>query len=677
MTLDRLILDRFLTYRELDYEISKKPLLVQGSNLTEIDQTSNGSGKSGIFTAIEFCIAASNSRDVRDSELVMFGESDARAQLFASCDVRKEKIHIDWDIRVKGSNKLSLRREINGAWEDVSFSNVNDGKKYIMNWFAIEKEDLFNYFIINKSRFKSFFKASNKEKVDLINRFSDASIIDGLEKIDNTDLEASYSGLLSQISKIEGKIELSEEMILDETSRDLKEELNDEMEDIDFNIKEIDSNIESVGEDMEENDLATAEIKISIDLKKKEIKGIEKMVTEAEKLVTDFVLSDSDEKIEESLSEIEVEESEKDIENKKLEDIETKKSKIGNLLKELSIEMSGAVECPKCSHEFILDCKHGTLEEAKVKESKAKEILKTVEDLEETHREAVSAIVSRIKVLGESIGEITKQSEAERLQRNLLEESLKDREKELLSIEREQGELEKQLQDEESDYKELNYELVDLERQKKALKDSKKTLKQTDNKELIKQLGEDLTTLKKDKKSKEEESILVGDKIYRRNQWQSNFKQFRMHLANQSLEAIEFHCNRYLAGMGSDLTVKLEGYKVLANGTVKEEITSKIIRNIERTFSSFSGGEQGRLLFAAILANRHMINSTHPYGGLDFLSVDEVFEGVDSIGLKNLVESAKKLQVAVMIITHVTDEEVSDDILLIEKINGESQIKRQ
>ena len=676
MTLDRLILDRFLTYRELDYEISKKPLLVQGSNLTEIDQTSNGSGKSGIFTAIEFCIAASNSRDVRDSELVMFGESDARAQLFASCNVRKEKIHIDWDIRVKGSNKLSLRREINGAWEDVSFSNVNDGKKYIMNWFAIEKEDLFNYFIINKSRFKSFFKASNKEKVDLINRFSDASIIDGLEKIDNTDLEASYSGLLSQISKIEGKIELSEEMILDETSRDLKEELNDEMEDIDFNIKEIDSLFEDVGEDIQENCRTTAEIKISIDSKKKEIKGIEKMVTEAEKLVTDFVLSDSDEKIEDSLGEIEIEESEKDIENKKLEDIETKKSKIGNLLKELSIEMSGAIECPKCSHEFILDCKHGTLEEAKVKEGKAKEFLKTVEGLEETHREAVSAIVSRIKVLGESIGEITKQSEAERLQRNLLEKSLKDREKELLSIEREQGELEKRLQDEESDYKELNYELVDLERQKKALKDSKKTLKQTDNKELIKQLGEDLTTLKKDKKSKEEESILVGDKIYRRNQWQSNFKQFRMHLANQSLEAIEFHCNRYLAGMGSDLTVKLEGYKVLANGTVKEEITSKIIRNIERTFSSFSGGEQGRLLFAAILANRHMINSTHPYGGLDFLSVDEVFEGVDSIGLKNLVESAKKLQVAVMIITHVTDEEVSDDILLIEKINGESQIKR-
>ena len=166
-----------------------------------------------------------------------------------------------------------------------------------------------------------------------------------------------------------------------------------------------------------------------------------------------------------------------------------------------------------------------------------------------------------------------------------------------------------------------------------------------------------------------------GDEIYRMNQWINNFKQFRMHLANQSLEAIEFQMNRYLVGMQSDLKVKLEGFKMLANGTFKEEITAKIIRNVERTFSSFSGGEQGRLLFAAILANRYMINSTHKYGGLDFLSIDEVFEGVDSLGLKKLVKSAKQLEIAVMIITHVTDEEVNDDILLIEKVNGISNIK--
>ena len=193
MRLDRAVVKNFLTYENLDYSFSRNPLLVQGRNLTEEDQESNGSGKSGLFTAIEFCITASNSRDVRDNELVMFGEKQANAELYASCDIRKEQLHIAWLIKVKGSNVLTLKKKsYDGEWEEISFSNVNDGKKYIMNWFDIEKEDLFNYYIINKSRFKTFFKASNKEKVDLINRFSDASIIDGLDKIDNSSLEIQY-----------------------------------------------------------------------------------------------------------------------------------------------------------------------------------------------------------------------------------------------------------------------------------------------------------------------------------------------------------------------------------------------------------------------------------------------------------------------------------------------------
>ena len=70
-----------------------------------------------------------------------------------------------------------------------------------------------------------------------------------------------------------------------------------------------------------------------------------------------------------------------------------------------------------------------------------------------------------------------------------------------------------------------------------------------------------------------------------------------------------------------------------------------------------------------------MINMTHPYGGLDFLSIDEVFEGVDGLGLQSLVQEAKKLQTCIMIITHVTDEEVSEDILKVVKRNGISKIE--
>ena len=186
MRLKKIILNNFLTYESLEYEFERRPLLVQGLNLTDENQKSNGAGKSAIQTGIEYCITASNSRDVRDAELVAYGHKEARAQLIVSCDIRKETIHIDWTLKVKGSNKLSLHKlvdEEEDLWEDVSFSNVNDGKKWILNWFGISKDDLFNYFIINKSRFKSFFKSSNREKVDLINRFSDASIIDGLEEV--------------------------------------------------------------------------------------------------------------------------------------------------------------------------------------------------------------------------------------------------------------------------------------------------------------------------------------------------------------------------------------------------------------------------------------------------------------------------------------------------------------
>ena len=238
MRLDRIILDNFIAFEHLDYEFENKPLLVQGLNLTDEGQKSNGACKSGLFTGIEFCITASNSRDVRDLELVSYGQLEARAQLFASCDVRKESIHIDWSIKVKGSNKLTLFiKSYNDDWEEVSFSNVNDGKKFILAWFAISKEDLFNYYIINKSRFKSFFKSSNKEKVDLINRFSDASIITGLEDIDNTKLEGEARFKQSEVDKNAGKIEMVKDQIESEKNRDFKEELADQIQDIDMDIK--------------------------------------------------------------------------------------------------------------------------------------------------------------------------------------------------------------------------------------------------------------------------------------------------------------------------------------------------------------------------------------------------------------------------------------------------------
>ncbi len=212
---------------------------------------------------------------------------------------------------------------------------------------------------------------------------------------------------------------------------------------------------------------------------------------------------------------------------------------------------------------------------------------------------------------------------------------------------------------------------------KQNLIDSSNNIKKDNIEERLLELDEEIEEIKQEIIALEKQKDDQQNSITLQAQWGNNFKQFRMHLANLSLDVIEFHCNRYLEQMNSDLQVKFEGYKVLADGKIKDEITTKIIRGQrERTYASFSGGERGRLLFASILANRHMINSTHPYGGLDFLSIDEVFEGIDSLGVNSLIKSAKQLNISVMIITHVLSDTLDSDTLLIEKVKGISKIKR-
>ena len=676
MRLDRAVVKNFLTYENLDYNFSRNPLLVQGRNLTEEDQESNGSGKSGLFTAIEFCITASNSRDVRDNELVMFGEKEANAELYASCDIRKERLHIAWLIKVKGSNVLTLKKKsYDGEWEEISFSNVNDGKKYIMNWFDIEKEDLFNYYIINKSRFKTFFKASNKEKVDLINRFSDASIIDGLEKIDNSSLDVEYASIKSSINKIEGKIELTEDQIVDEFERnedldneqlkkDLLQKIEDQKDDILDTKDEIKEFKKTLKED--ESDLEGLNSKLIV---------LDLGVTKAQKLVDEFNETDYSQEIEKSNDLIEIQDDLIVVESEALDALDIKSTKVNKLIKELSNELSGAITCPSCTHKFTLDCKHGTLEQVKATFIKAGQITKVIVEQELTHEATIEKINNRISKLREDLDSVGDKRELERVAKNSLVQNLNEVSRKVISLNKNILRVQSLINEHNVDINDCKndikkFDLV-IDGFKQEINNIGK-LTQTSN---IESLRSDLLKLN---------SLLAqfnvklndkGDEIYKRNQWANNFKQFRMHLANQSLEAIEFHMNRYLDGMDSDLKVKMEGFKMLANGTFKDEITAKIIRTVERSFNSFSGGERGRLLFAAILANRHMLNSTHKYGGLDFLSIDEVFEGVDSLGLKKLVQSAKQLDIAVMIITHVTDEEVSDDILLIEKINGISYVK--
>jgi len=368
------------------------------------------------------------------------------------------------------------------------------------------------------------------------------------------------------------------------------------------------------------------------------------------------------------------------------------RTKVLKIVEDLEVKLSGVITCPSCSHKFLLD---GDLDKLELKKEETLALKGKVDLFIKTKEDSIEEVLGKITSIEENISQINTRQSKWNEDKNVLSVSLNSSTESLnkiksklsskqielktlelkentrlANIKTEEGKLTKIDSENESTQQSITLKLEKIE----MIKTQKEQLKEGNNEEQLKKLREDLVTQRKELSKQQVKLSEVEGKITNKKQWILNLKQFRMYLANKSLGVIEYHCNRYLQEMGSDLIVKVEGFKVLADSTIKEEITCKIIRNIERNFKSFSGGERGRLLFASILANRFMINETHPYGGLDFLSIDEVFEGVDSEGLLSLIESAKLLSIPVLLITHVSVEE-DDNVLTIVKENGVSKIK--
>lgn len=713
MRLKKILLENFLTYEELEYSFQDKALLVQGVNLTDKNQKSNGSGKSAIQTGIEFALTASNSRGVNDKELVTYGFDKSKVKLVIECDSRKETLEIEWTIKVKGSNLLSLKINEN----ELSFSNVNDGKKQILDWLGISKEDLFNYFIINSTRFKSFFGSSNREKVDLINRFSDSSIIDGLEKIDNSKLEEEKENIEISINKIKGGVDAIKEQIEEAKNFDFTKELEDTKMDIMGEISENNFFIDELKKEIKKLDLDKKDIDDEIDEFKVEIKRLEDsksdldvsikkqeaIVANAKKAYDDkvvendsIVVKDFSKDISKQDSVIKAQKLALGLSQEDLSKVDLDIAKVNKFLSGVDVKLGGSITCPSCAHVFILD---GDREVLLDKKSKGDELLIKFEESKKSIELDIEKFEKNIKEANDAKTSIrTKEDEESKLSRereSILrglrdtltkdEDTLSQLKRKPLKIDKDIAETNDSIGEAKLERKDIkkeqdfikNTKIEDLKSKNKALEKEMSELKVSNNVETIKKLKDSIKDREKKLLVLDKDLIEVNDKIYNRNKWANNFKQFRLHLANKSLETMQYRTNEFLKELGNDILVRLDGYKVKANGTIKEEISATIIRDGERTFSSLSGGEQVRVLFSSILANRYLINATHPHGGLDFLSVDEVFDKIDSLGMKYLIRSAKKLETCIMVISHVSDEDLAgEDILTIVKENGVSKIKQ-
>ena len=167
---------------------------------------------------------------------------------------------------------------------------------------------------------------------------------------------------------------------------------------------------------------------------------------------------------------------------------------------------------------------------------------------------------------------------------------------------------------------------------------------------------------------------ILEDEKFEINQWSLNFKSFQQYLGVKVLKVIEGHVNKSLLDMRSDLRLRLEGFKQKTDGTTSEKITPYILRDgMVKRYGNFSGGEKARLNGAVMSTIQDMINSTNKYGGLNFLSFDEIFESSDRLGVVNLIDSFKELSKTVMITTQL-DVKADCEVLKVVKEFGISKI---
>ena len=168
----------------------------------------------------------------------------------------------------------------------------------------------------------------------------------------------------------------------------------------------------------------------------------------------------------------------------------------------------------------------------------------------------------------------------------------------------------------------------------------------------------------------------LENEMFRKKEWIGRFKSFKMYLAIEQLKNIQLRANNILKAENSDLRIVIEGFKTKADGDIKEEITPYVVRDEAENFWYYSGGERARVEIALIIAIQGMINESNKWGGLQFLSIDEITEGLSKESLYDVIEALEFIQFPILVTTHISNENASCKTLKIVKENGISRIEQ-
>lgn len=205
-----------LSFKSLEYTINPNvTTLIFGNNMDADNQSSNGSGKSALLEAISIAITGETLRKVKADEIINDQADIATVKLKFLNDLTGDTFCVDRVLSRKDPQKIQCWTNGEETDQDKQPS-VSEYNKYILSRIGLSKEDVFGYFILSKHKYNSFLSSSDKDKKEIINRFSNANIVD--ESIlalqnDIAPVESNLREVELKVSRIEGKISGIEEQI--------------------------------------------------------------------------------------------------------------------------------------------------------------------------------------------------------------------------------------------------------------------------------------------------------------------------------------------------------------------------------------------------------------------------------------------------------------------------------
>lgn len=176
-------------FEELDYTIGQgHTTLIFGNNMDNDSQPSNGSGKSALIEAISIGLTGDVLRDIKSAEEIINDAADEAEIIITLLD--EERIFtIERHLFRKSAQTIKLTMNELGEEIELPCSSVAEYNKEVLRQIGLTKDEIFSNIILSKHKYKSFLSSSDKDKKEIINRFSNGIVVDEAIEALHADIE--------------------------------------------------------------------------------------------------------------------------------------------------------------------------------------------------------------------------------------------------------------------------------------------------------------------------------------------------------------------------------------------------------------------------------------------------------------------------------------------------------